>query len=117
MKRSRFSEEQVTYALRQAESGTAGADVCRQLGVSEATFYVWKKKYGHLGSSELRRLRQLEEENGRQREGRGRGPGTRASQRGASGLDHRRSRNRIHVESGRSVGLLPRGKTRLNQAE
>lgn len=65
MKRSRFSEEQVTYALRQADSGTAVADVCRQLGVSEATFYVWKKKYGHLGASELRRLRQLEEENGR----------------------------------------------------
>ena len=65
MKRSRFSEEQVTYALRQAESGTAVADFCRQLGVSEATFYVWKKKYGHLGSSELKRLRQLEEENGR----------------------------------------------------
>ena len=47
MKRSRFSEEQVTYALRQADSGTAVADVCRQLGVSEATFYVWKKRYGH----------------------------------------------------------------------
>lgn len=65
MKRSRFSEEQVTYALRQAESGTAVADVCRQLGVSEATFYVWKKKFGHLGSTELKRLRQLEDENGR----------------------------------------------------
>ena len=47
------------------ESGRPPADVCRQLGVSEATFYVWKKKYGHLGSSELKRLRQLEEENGR----------------------------------------------------
>ena len=65
MKRSRFSEEQVAFALRQAESGTAVLDVCRQLGVSEATFYVWKKKYGHLGASELRRMRQLEEENGR----------------------------------------------------
>ena len=50
---------------RQAEAGTAVADVCRQLGVSEATFYVWKKKYAHLGVSELRRLRQLEEENTR----------------------------------------------------
>ena len=65
MKRSKFNEEQVAYALRQAESGTAVADVCRQLGVSEATFYVWKKKYAHLGVSEMRRLRQLEEENSR----------------------------------------------------
>ena len=65
MKRSKFSEEQVTYALRQVESGTPVSDVCRQLGVSEATFYVWKKKYAHLGVSELRRLRQLEEENNR----------------------------------------------------
>jgi putative transposase len=55
----------VAYALRQAESGTAVADVCRQLGVSEATFYVWKKKFAHLGVSEMRRLRQLEEENAR----------------------------------------------------
>ena len=65
MKRSKFSEEQVAYALRQAESGTPVADVCRQLGVSEATFYVWKKKYAHLGVSELRRMRQLEDENRR----------------------------------------------------
>ena len=65
MKRSKFSEEQVTYALRQAESGTAVSEICRQLGVSEATFYVWRKKYAHLGVSELRRLRQLEEENAR----------------------------------------------------
>ena len=65
MKKSPFSEEQIAYALRQAESGTAVADVCRQLGVSEATFYVWKKKYAHLGVSEMRRLRQLEEENSR----------------------------------------------------
>ena len=65
MKRSRFSEEQVAYALRQAESGTPVGDVCRQLGISEATFYAWKKKYAHLGVSELRRLRQLEDENAR----------------------------------------------------
>jgi len=65
MKKSRFSEEQVAYAIRQAESGTAVADVCRQLGVSEATFYVWKKKFAHLGVGEMRRLRQLEEENSR----------------------------------------------------
>jgi putative transposase len=65
MKRSKFTEEQIAYALRQVESGTAPADVCRQLSVSEATFYIWKKKYAHLGVSELRRLRQLEEENAR----------------------------------------------------
>ena len=65
MKRSRFSEVQVAYALRQAEAGTPVMDVCRGLGISEATFYIWKKKYGDLGASEVRRLRQLEEENAR----------------------------------------------------
>ena len=65
MKRSKFSEEQIAYALRQVEAGTPASDVCRQLGVSEATFYAWKKKYAHLGVSELRRLRQLEDENNR----------------------------------------------------
>lgn len=63
MKRSRFSDEQIAYALRQAEGGSPVADVCRQMGVSEATFYVWKKKYAHLGTSEIRELRQLREEN------------------------------------------------------
>jgi putative transposase len=65
MKKSRFSEEQIAYTLRQVESGTPVGDVCRQVGVSEATFYTWKKKFAHLGVSELRRLRQLEDENGR----------------------------------------------------
>ena len=65
MKRSKFSEEQIAYALRQAESGTPTGDVCRQLGISEATFYHWKKKFAHLGVSELRRMRQLEDENRR----------------------------------------------------
>ncbi len=65
MKRSRFSEEQIVYAIRQAEAGTPIGDLCRQLGVSDATFYAWKKKYAHLGVSELRRLRQVEEENSR----------------------------------------------------
>jgi putative transposase len=65
MKRSRFSEEQIVYAIRQAESGTPIGDLCRQLGVSDATLCAWKKKYAHLGVSELRRLRQVEEEHSR----------------------------------------------------
>ena len=65
MKRSKFSEEQIVYAIRQTESGTPVGDLCRQLSVSDATFYAWKKKYAHLGVSDLRRLRQLEEQNSR----------------------------------------------------
>ena len=67
MKKSRFTEEQIAYALRLAESGTPVADVCRQIGISDATFYTWKKKYAELGVSELRKLRQLEDENARLR--------------------------------------------------
>jgi putative transposase len=65
MKRSKLSEEQIAYVLRQVEAGSPAGDVCRQVGVSEATFYVWKKKYAGLGVGELRRLRQLEDENTR----------------------------------------------------
>jgi len=67
MKKSRFTEEQIAYALRLAESGTPVADVCRQIGISDATFYTWKKKYADLGVSELRRLKVLEDENARLR--------------------------------------------------
>jgi putative transposase len=63
MKTSKYTEEQIAFALRQAETGTKVAEVCRKMGISEATFYNWKKKYGGLGVSELRRLKQLEEEN------------------------------------------------------
>lgn len=63
MKRSKYTEEQIAFALEQAELGTAVPEVCHKMGVCEATFYNWKKKSGGLGpSSELRRLRQLEEE-------------------------------------------------------
>lgn len=63
MKKSRFTEEQIAYALKQAELGTSVSEVCRKMGISEATFYSWRKKFGGLGPSELRRLRLLEEEN------------------------------------------------------
>lgn len=63
MKKSQFSEEQIAFALQQASHGTPVAEVIRKMGVSEQTFYRWKKKYSGLGSSEIRRLRQLEEEN------------------------------------------------------
>ena len=65
MKKTRFSEEQIAFALRLGESGTPVAEVCRQIGISEATFYVWKKKYADLGVAELRRLKMLEDENAR----------------------------------------------------
>ena len=63
MKKSRFTEDQIAYALKQAELGTSVEEVCRKMGISDATFYVWRKKYQNLGPSELRRLRQLEEAN------------------------------------------------------
>lgn len=63
MKRSRITEEQIAFALKQAELGTKVEEICRKLGISDATFYKWRQKYGGLGPSELRRLRQLEEEN------------------------------------------------------
>ena len=63
MKKSKFTEEQIAFALKQAESGTTVEEICRKMGISQATFYAWRKKFGGLGVAELRRLRQLEEEN------------------------------------------------------
>jgi len=65
MKKSKFAEEQIIFALRQAEVGTPVVEVIRKMGISEQTFYRWKKQYSGLGPGELRRLRQLEEENTR----------------------------------------------------
>jgi putative transposase len=63
MKRSRFTEQQIAFALQQQELGTAVDEICRKMGIAQATFFNWKKKYSGLGPPELRRLRQLEEEN------------------------------------------------------
>ena len=65
MKRARFSEEQIIGVLKEAEAGAKVSELCRQHGISDATFYTWRSKYGGLEISEMRRLRQLEEENRR----------------------------------------------------
>lgn len=63
MKKSRFTEEQIVFALKQAELGTTVPEVCRKLGIYDATFYTWRKKYGGISPSELEHIRLLEEEN------------------------------------------------------
>ncbi|KTT96831.1 transposase [Sphingomonas sanguinis] len=65
MKRSRFSDEQIIAIVKEQEAGTKTADVCRKHGISDATFYKWKAKYGGLEISEARRLKALEDENAR----------------------------------------------------
>ncbi len=65
MKRSKFTEAQIAFILKQAEEGVPAAEVCRKAGISDATFYGWRKKYAGLMPSEMKRLRQLEEENGK----------------------------------------------------
>jgi len=65
MKRSRFSEEQIIGILREQESGASTADVCRKHGISSATFYKWKGKFGGMDVSDAKRLRSLEDENAR----------------------------------------------------
>ena len=63
MKKSKFTEEQIIQTLRLAESSTPAVELCRKMGISEQTFYTWKRKFAGLGVAELRRLKQLEEEN------------------------------------------------------
>jgi putative transposase len=65
MKRTRFSEEQIISVLKEAEAGAKVTELCRRHGISDTTFYTWRNKYGGLEVSEMRRLRQLEEENRR----------------------------------------------------
>ena len=65
MKASKFSESQIAFVLRQGEEGTSVEEICRKAGISQATFYNWKKKHGGLMPSEMKRLRQLGEENSR----------------------------------------------------
>jgi putative transposase len=67
MKRSRFTEQQIAFALHQAETGTSVAEIIRKLGITEQTFFRWKKKYGKLMPSQVRKFKQLEEENSRLR--------------------------------------------------
>ena len=65
MRKGRFTEEQIGYALRQAEGGVPVKEIIRKLGVSEQTFYIWKKKFAGMGVTEVRRMKQLEDENRR----------------------------------------------------
>jgi len=67
VKNSRYTDEQIAYALKQAEPGTPVAEVCRKMGISDATFYNWRTKFGGLSPSEVRRIKQLEEENAKLR--------------------------------------------------
>lgn len=65
MRKSKFTDAQIAFILKQADEGTSVAEVCRKAGIAEATFYNWRKKYAGLMPSEMKRLKQLEEENGK----------------------------------------------------
>ena len=65
MRKSRFTESQIVATLKQVEGGRQVKDVCRELGISDATYYAWKSKYGGMEAGDVRRLKELEEENSR----------------------------------------------------
>ena len=65
MKKSKFTDEQIAFAIKQVETGTPATEVCRKMGISEATLYNWEKKFAGMGAAEVRRLKQLEDENRR----------------------------------------------------
>jgi putative transposase len=65
MRKSRFTEEQIAYALRQVEAGTPVTQLCRKMGISEQTFYVWRRRFAGMGVAELKKVKQLEDENRR----------------------------------------------------
>ena len=65
MKKSRYTEEQIAFSLRQVEAGMSVKELVRKMGITEQTFYRWKRKYGGMGVAEVRRLKQLEDENRR----------------------------------------------------
>ena len=65
MKKTKFTETQIVHALKEYEAGKSSSDVCRELGISKATFYNWNKKYGGMESQDLKKLKALEEENRR----------------------------------------------------
>ena len=65
MPKKQFTEEQIAFALRQVDSGTTVGEICRKMGVAEATFYRWKKAYAGMGVAEIRRLKEREDENGK----------------------------------------------------
>ena len=65
MRKSRFTEEQIAYALRQVEAGTPVTQLCRKMGISEQTFYLWKRRFAGMGVAELKKVKQLEDENRR----------------------------------------------------
>ena len=67
MKRSRFSDQQIAFALQQGESGTPVGEICRKMGISEQTFYRWRKQYGGMGAAQLKELKRLQKENERLR--------------------------------------------------
>ena len=108
MRTSRFTEEQIRYAVQQAEAGVAVPELCRKYGVAQATFYRWRQKYGALTKSELARLKDLERENARPQEARRRADARQADPPGRAGKKRLRpGRRREHVQRITSPSAFP----------